>query len=122
MKFIGVDGNTYGWVCGASHVQSGDLKSKIEVAALSRLQDWYPLQPIIYEFHLPCSPRLSLDFFLPYVKIAVECDGQQHMAYNPHFHKSRMDYLKQVARDRYKQEFCDINGIKLIRWTAEDFK
>jgi hypothetical protein len=58
---------------------------------------------------------LELDMYNDKLKLAVEFDGQQHAEYSSYFHKTHDDYIKQVGRDKMKDEMCKMYGIKLIR-------
>lgn len=78
------------------------------------LGEAFPGDIVLEEF--PClGERLYLDFFLPRRKIAIEVQGEQHYRFNAFFHNSRADFLAQKKRDCRKQEWCDINEIKLIK-------
>ena len=60
-----------------------------------------------------------LDFYIPSMKIAIECDGQQH--YKPvDFAGEGMDKAKQLfkdnkLRDKNKDILCKKHGIRIIR-------
>lgn len=53
-------------------------------------------------------------------KIIVECDGAGHSDPNYYRHESPIDYLNQLKRDHNKDEWCDINGYKMVRILPED--
>lgn len=60
--------------------------------------------------------RMTIDLFNATKRIAVESDGAQHYEYNKHWHKgNRLNYLSQIKRDIFKERWCEINNIKLIR-------
>jgi Cft2 family RNA processing exonuclease len=59
--------------------------------------------------------RLELDCYNSALGLAVEYDGQQHQAYNPHFHSSKKQWQEQVFRDKVKDFLCDQHGVRLIR-------
>lgn len=63
--------------------------------------------------------RLELDI-LGYVPslgrwIAVEYDGWQHYRFVKKFHRTRKDLVTQIYRDKVKTEWCESQGIWLIR-------
>lgn len=79
---------------------------------------------IIYKEHarfewLKYNNYQHLDFYIPSMKTAIECDGQQH--YEPvDFSGDGMDKAKQAfmenkLRDKNKDELCKKHGIKMIR-------
>lgn len=74
---------------------------------------------VFEEFVIPGS-RLSLDFYNHTKKIAIEVQGAQHTRFVEHFHKSKSNFIRQIRRDCKKQEFCEINAIKLIEIYPED--
>ena len=58
------------------------------------------------------------DFYLPDQNILIEYDGEQH------FHKVKNDrygYEGIVARDNYKNQWCQENNIPLIRIPYTDY-
>ncbi len=60
--------------------------------------------------------NLELDVYNDDLKLAVEYDGIQHYKYTPHFHRNgELDFQKQLQRDKFKEEKCKENGIRLIR-------
>jgi very-short-patch-repair endonuclease len=61
--------------------------------------------------------RLRLDFFVPELKIAFEFDGSQHTEFSEHFHGDEDSFRDAQKRDRNKDEYCALNGIKLVRVT-----
>lgn len=66
--------------------------------------------------------RLRFDFFLEDNNCIIEFDGKQH--FEPSFGtepESRVAYLKETQlRDSIKNEFCEKNGITLIRISYKD--
>ena len=56
--------------------------------------------------------RLSLDFYIPEYKIAIECQGIQH--FEPiDFFGGENAFIKQVERDKKKLRLCAENNVKL---------
>lgn len=68
---------------------------------------------ILEEFGIPDS-RLSLDFYVPTRKLALEFQGEQHDEYNTFFHNSKADFTRQKERDSDKRRWCELNEIRLI--------
>ena len=46
--------------------------------------------------------------------LAVEVHGRQHYEFVPYFHKSKAGFIKSLARDEDKKDWCEVNNIKLI--------
>lgn len=72
---------------------------------------------ILEEFPV-IGTRLSLDFYLPHIKLAFEYDGRQHREFNPFFHNTSKDFERQKERDQEKELWCKLNNIKLVRVTS----
>ena len=69
--------------------------------------------------------NLRLDFYIPKLKVGIECQGEQH--FRPVDFTSKMP-LEQVQkqfeqiqlRDRLKKQYCEENGIKLYYMTKKE--
>jgi len=88
-------------------------RSKIQFQIGQIIKKRYPLDPVLEDITIP-DTRLSLDFFIPHRKLAVEVQGEQHDQMNPYFHKSNAEFEEQKERDELKRFFCELNGIKLL--------
>ena len=66
----------------------------------------------------------SLDFYIPSLKLAIECQGIQHFKQVDYF--SSITFQKRIKLDEQKFKLCQKNGIKLIYYThcliPKDFK
>lgn len=58
--------------------------------------------------------NLELDGYCSKLQVAFEYNGRQHYDFPNTFHKTKEDFMKQVARDRHKEQQCRQNGITLI--------
>jgi hypothetical protein len=117
MRVIGFDGKEYPWnitkgnarqTCSAGHAEARRL-----------LQEMFKFDQILEELTLPGSRTsdhnvLRCDFYIPKRHLMVEIQGEQHDKYIPHFHGTKMDFLKAKKRDRNKKEWCDMNSIVLV--------
>ena len=75
----------------------------------------------IYQAHFNFLDRLSYDFFLPDLNIAIEYQGKQH--YEPvEIFGGEAAFIKQQERDSRKRKLSLENNIKLIeiRYDHED--
>lgn len=88
-------------------------RSKIQFDIGQIIKKRYPLDPILEDVTIP-ETRLSLDFYIPHRKMAVEVQGEQHDEMNPFFHRTNTDFEEQKQRDEVKNFFCELNGIKLL--------
>jgi len=88
-------------------------KSKFQHSIGIELLQKYPHDIIFAEIIIP-SERFVLDFFIPSLRLVVECHGKQHTQHIKHFHKTKIDFHKQKDKDQRKREWCSLNGFKLI--------
>jgi hypothetical protein len=58
--------------------------------------------------------NLELDLYSPLLNISAEIQGEQHIHYLPHFHKSFSDFENQKYRDHLKYVKCKQHNVKLI--------
>ena len=57
---------------------------------------------------------LEIDCYNQELKIGVEYNGEQHVRYIPHFHKSKEAFQLQLYRDYIKNQLCLKNKVLLI--------
>lgn len=57
---------------------------------------------------------LPFDFYIPSINTCIEYDGRQHYIINEYFGGEK-GYMSIVNRDKIKTNYCEDNGIKLIR-------
>ena len=95
-------------------------RSKVQYRCGQVLKESFPHEAITEDITIP-GTRLSLDFFLPLRKMAIEIQGRQHFEHVPHFHGPlKSKFIAQQQRDQQKQDFCDLNGITLYKVEDED--
>lgn len=129
MNVVDLDGNRISWNL-TGHISKGRVqeKSSYHLAARKLLIETYPTLHILEEVSIPLrkSEVLYLDFFMPLTKTVVEVHGQQHYEFIPFYHASKMAFLKAQAKDKQKEEWCLINGLKFIVFpynnTTEEWK
>ena len=56
--------------------------------------------------------QLSLDFYIPSIKLAIECQGKQHFGIGGW--SKNFDFEAQFERDKWKMEQCSTNDIELV--------
>jgi len=67
---------------------------------------------------LPWLEELTLDFYLPQYKIAIECQGGQHFYSVDYF--GGEDKLKyRIGLDEKKRKLCEDNGVKILYYSEE---
>lgn len=93
--------------------------SKLEVEIMQELL----LNEIKYEFHSHPDflMGLELDFYIPDIKLGIECQGRQH--FNPvSFFGGENGFEKTVERDNIKKKLCVENNVNLVYFTQEDIQ
>ena len=97
----------------------GKSRSKFQFEVKKFLQKYWS-GDVVFEELKVVGTRLTLDFFNANKRVAVEVQGKQHFSYVKFFHGSRVNYLAQLKRDVKKNDFCEINNIKLVEIYPED--
>ena len=115
MKIRDLDGNEHVWNLSKYVGKINNNASQLHRQVRNFIKEKSPAAQILEEVHLP-GEKLYLDFYLPLLKLAIECQGGQHDKYTPFFHgelKSK-GFANAKSRDRRKREFCENNGITLL--------
>lgn len=94
-------------------------KSNFQQTVANELKAIYPLHIILEEVTIP-ETRLRLDFLIPSLRLAIECQGRQHTEFIPFFHKTITGFINQQGRDSLKKEFCIQNNISFIEIFEND--
>jgi hypothetical protein len=69
----------------------------------------FPQHPVKFE-----GDQLFIDFFIPSMNLAIECQGEQHYKFVPHFHGNEAGFTSYVSRDSVKKRWAQKNKVKLI--------
>lgn len=95
-------------------------RSKTEIVVEKELLKFYSYIEIEKEFDwLIYINNLSLDIYIPELKIAIECQGEHHFIPIDRF-GGESGYFKQIERDKIKKNLCLEHGITLLYYS--DFK
>lgn len=115
MKFIDLTGKRHNREIIEYKYYSDTPSKSIGQSSLGKkLRELFPLINIYTE--VPCfGLGLYLDFFIPGINLAFEFDGRQHEEFIPHFHGDRAGYAQSVRNDVFKNQWCEINGVTLVR-------
>ena len=97
----------------------GKSRSKFQNRVKDFLRPYWKNDVVFEEFRI-AGTMLSLDFYNANRMIAVEVQGDQHIRYVKHFHKTRLKYLDQLKRDQKKLDFCEMNDIKMVEVYTKD--
>ena len=63
--------------------------------------------------------KKSLDFYIPKINVAIECQGEQH--YRPiDYFGGKKNFLAQHKRDEDKKKLCDKNNITILYYSKSN--
>ena len=117
MQVKDLDNNYHAWHL-TGHIARGKIanKSSFHIQARELITSIFPTLQILEEVAIPLrkGETLYLDFYLPLKKMSIEVHGEQHYKFVPFYHNNIMSFLKAQRRDREKQEWCELNDIKLV--------
>ena len=89
--------------------------SKIADDTYITLKGLYPFDKITKEYYINYkNTRLLYDFFIPSLRVCIECQGEQHFKYVKHFHSAIEDFYAQKRRDNLKVAYCEENDLTLV--------
>lgn len=122
MKAMGLNGREYNIDLKKYIIKNDDktVKSKYHMAARKLLAEMFKGYTVLEEVKLPGSrcpskkSALFLDFFIPSLSLGIEVHGQQHYEFCKFFHKTKAGFLTAKKRDFIKEDWCELNSIKLI--------
>jgi len=115
MKVKGLNGREYIWDLGKQiYLDDRRKRSKLHLRCRAILNTIFPLLQIYEEVSMPGSNHLTLDFYIPNKYLAIECQGEQHYKFIPHFHKHIEGFMNSKKRDQRKHEWCQLNDILLV--------
>ena len=119
MKFVDIEGREYRKdIKMYKRRPGGPTPSQGSFMLVKKLESIFP-GLVIYQ-EMPCfGSRLKIDFYIHELKLAFEFDGLQHEKYNPFFHGTKKSFMESKNRDLEKELWCEKNGIRLVRVTAQ---
>lgn len=91
-------------------------RSKLQQKTGEFLQEKYPFYVILEDYFIPSS-QLSVDFFIPNIKLVVEVQSNLHDTHVPMFHgdqKTSKGYAGQIKRDSRKAWWAEANGYRMV--------
>ena len=119
MKAIDLQGKEFIWNLGKYVNKKSGNASALHVKTRDFLAETYPAIQILEEVVI-CD-QMRLDFFIPILRVAIECQGEQHGRYTPHFHGvHKAAFYKSRSRDNNKARFCELNNITLVYFYAKE--
>ena len=86
----------------------------LESCGVSYVRQWKP------EFLKRSNKsQLSVDFYIPELNVAVECQGKQHFGLGGW--SKRYDFKEAMERDDAKRKLCEENGVELWFYTRKKY-
>jgi len=113
MRVMGLDDKEYNWPPAKSRCCVARSPSELHIRARNVLKQLYPTMALLEEVPLPGS-QLKLDFYIPFLSLAIEVQGQQHTEFTEHFHKNKFAFVKAQTNDKTKQWWCEQHNIRLV--------
>lgn len=77
-------------------------KSQFQYEIGQQLVKQYPHDIIFEEVIIP-GDRFIIDFFIPSLRMVIECHGLQHTRHIKYFHKTKRDFHNQQDVDKKKE-------------------
>lgn len=96
-------------------------RSKIQFEVKQFLKPYWS-NNLVYEEMPVYGTRLSCDIVNLTLKIAIEVDGEQHEKLHFFHSNSRNKFRQSLRRDVQKEEWLEINNIKLCRIYEKEVK
>jgi hypothetical protein len=122
LKFKTLNGSTRKIIGAHKYIidWDGDSRSKFQKLVKDFFKDYWHRDVVFEEFPI-AGTRMTFDLYNANEKIAIEVQGDQHTRYVPFFHGNyKSNYLMQLKRDHQKNDFCELNEIKLIEIFEKD--
>jgi hypothetical protein len=91
----------------------GESRSGFQFRVGQILAAQYPHDLICGEVVIP-GEGLILDYLVPSLCLAIECQGRQHEEFVPFFHATRKVFHDQQHRDMRKRQWCELNSLRLL--------
>ncbi len=120
MKFYDLDDKEYGRCIEPYQFDPDDgCRSNIQLLVGEELLKLFPSCSIFTE--MPAwGTGLFLDFFIPSLRLVVECDGSQHDSFNKFFHGDLAGFARTKRNDQIKEQWCLKNGFAMCRILNRD--
>jgi hypothetical protein len=113
MQVTDLEGKTFSWNLSKYIGKKSTDASKLHISTRNFLTELWPAILILEEVTI-CN-LMKLDFYIPSLKIAIECQGEQHLVYTLFYHGiHKQNFYRSRNRDNNKAKFCELNNIKLI--------
>jgi hypothetical protein len=89
--------------------------SDFEVEILSMIKNVFPNYRVVEQHSVYyMGTQLFFDFYIPALNVIIECQGEQHYKYVPHFHGMKAEFRESNRRDQLKREWAEQRKIALL--------
>jgi very-short-patch-repair endonuclease len=90
--------------------------SDFEDTIYGMLKQAFPRATIKQQYAVKFNGKVLLfDFYIPSYGVMIECQGEQHYKFVPHFHHNKAGFDDYVYRDQLKDQWCAKNDYTLIK-------
>ena len=97
--------------------------SNFEHTVYKALLELFPHTKIYRQHTIRYQGRvLYFDFFVKSISLYIECQGEQHYAFNRFFHNTIMNYKDSVYRDNLKEQYVLDKNATLIQLRYKEHK
>lgn len=100
------------------HLRRQQHRSKVEAYCCEIMEDIYgqPFNTSYPDFlrNPETGRKLEIDCYNEDLKIGLEYNGPTHYLWPNYTSQTKVEFIKQIRRDRYKVDACDANGVYLI--------
>lgn len=95
-------------------------RSKPQFECKQFLKKYWIHDIMLEEMRVP-KTRYTFDIVNLTKRIVIEVHGTQHFEHNKFFHENRIDFLQQLQRDSFKEEWARKNGFCFVEILESDF-
>jgi hypothetical protein len=86
------------------------MPSNLEETVQAQLKVIFPSYKIINQYYVRhLGQSLYFDFYIPALNVVIECQGEQHYKYVPHFHGTKEEFRLSKQRDGCKRDWAKLN-------------
>ena len=89
--------------------------SELETQVLKMLKEVFPKYRVTEQYSVYyMGTQLFFDFYIQALNVLIECQGEQHYKFVPHFHGVQTEFKGSEKRDQLKREWAKQENISLL--------
>lgn len=97
---------------------ASEARTLVNEKLLSDISTFY-FEDTLHQFRIDIKPNITVDIFIPTLKLIIEYQGSQHYEETEYFTRDKSGenrFELQNTRDSRLREYANINGLILIEW------